>query len=138
MTPRQLHQVRRLLCRLEDSIRDTLLAARDSQAAADFARIASVTAADTIYRVDRISEEAILAWFEDQWPARWPVELVMEGLEGEAVTFPCGTPPAKTEFKCVLDPTDGTRNLMYDKRSAWMLAAVAPQRGRATHLADLV
>ena len=137
MTPRQLHQIRRLLCLLQDSIRDTLLAARDSQAAADFARIASVTAADTIYQVDRISEEAILAWFEAHWPARWPVELVMEGLEGEAVTFPRGAPVAKTEFKCILDPIDGTRNLMYDKRSAWVLAAVAPQRGRKTHLADL-
>ena len=62
----------------------------------------------------------------------------MEGLEDEAVTFPRGTPVAKTEFKCILDPIDGTRNLMYDKRSAWVLAAVAPQRGRKTHLGDLV
>ena len=138
MTPRQLSQVRRLLCRLQDTIRDTLLAARDSKAAADFARIASVTAADTIYQVDRISEEAILAWFEAHWPARWPMELVMEGLEGEAVTFPRGTPVARTELKCILDPIDGTRNLMYDKRSAWVLAAIAPQRGRKTHLGDLV
>jgi fructose-1,6-bisphosphatase/inositol monophosphatase family enzyme len=138
MTPRQLDQIRCLLCLLQDSIRDRLLAARTSRAAADFARIASVTAADTIYQVDRISEEAILEWFETHWPARWPVELVMEGLEGEAVTFPRGTPAAKTELKCLLDPIDGTRNLMYDKRSAWVLAAVAPQRGQETNLADLV
>jgi fructose-1,6-bisphosphatase/inositol monophosphatase family enzyme len=138
MTPRQLHQMRRLLCQLQDTIRDTLLSARDSQASADFARVASVTAADTIYQVDKISEEAILDWFESHWPDRWPVELVMEGGEGEAVTFPSGTPLTKTEFKCLLDPIDGTRNLMYDKRSAWVLAAVAPQRGRKTHLGDLV
>ena len=138
MTPRQLQQVRRLLCRLEDTIRDTLLAARGSRAAADFARVAAVTAADTIYQVDRVSEEAVLGWFEAHWPARWPVELVMEGLEGEAVTFPRGTPAARTRLKCLLDPIDGTRSLMYDKRSAWVLAAVAPQRGRKTHLGDLV
>jgi fructose-1,6-bisphosphatase/inositol monophosphatase family enzyme len=138
MTPRQLHQVRRLLCRLGDTIRDTLLAARQSRAAADFARVAAVTAADTIYQVDRIGEEAILDWFAAHWPARWPVELVMEGLEGEAVTFPRGTPAARTRFKCLLDPIDGTRSLMYDKRSAWVLAAVAPQRGRKARLGDLV
>jgi len=138
MTPRQLNQMRRLLCRLQDAIRDALLAARDSGAAADFARVAGVTAADTIYQVDRISEKAILEWFETHWPASWPVELVMEGLEGEAVTFPRGTPVGGTLFKCILDPIDGTRNLMYDKRSAWALAAVAPQRGRKTHLGDLV
>jgi len=138
MTPPQPDEIRRLLCRLQDTIRDTLLAARESQAAADFARVAWVTAADTIYRVDRISEAAILQWFEAHWPARWPVELVMEGLEGEEVTFPRGTPVAGTALKCILDPIDGTRNLMYDKRSAWVLAAVAPQRGPATHLGDLV
>ncbi|HZU37020.1 MAG TPA: hypothetical protein VFA18_13960 [Gemmataceae bacterium] len=137
MTARQLHQVRRLLCLLEDTIRDTILVARDSQAAADFARIASVTAADTIYQVDRLSEAAILSWFDAHWPARWPVELVMEGLE-EAVTFPHGTPVTRTELKCILDPIDGTRNLMYDKRSAWVLAAVAPQRGPKTHLGDVI
>jgi fructose-1,6-bisphosphatase/inositol monophosphatase family enzyme len=137
MMPRQLHQIRRLLCRLQNTIRDTLLAARDARAA-DFARIASVTAADTIYQVDRISEEAILAWFEADWPARWPVELVMEGLEGEPVTFPRGTPVARTALKCILDPIDGTRCLMYDKRSAWVLGAVAPQRGSKTHLGDLL
>lgn len=137
MTPRQLHQVRRLLCKLENTIRDTLLAAREAQAA-DFARVASVTAADTIYHVDRISEDTILAWFEAHWPARWPVELVMEGLEGEAVTFPRGTLVTRTVLKCILDPIDGTRCLMYDKRSAWVLAAVAPQRGKKTHLGDLV
>src|SRR5690349_11228360 len=120
MTARQLQQVRRLLCRLENTIRKTLVAARETQSA-DFARIASVTAADTIYQVDRLSEQAILAWFERHWPARWPVELIMEGLESETVTFPRGTRIARTVFKCILDPIDGTRCLMYDKRSAWVL-----------------
>jgi fructose-1,6-bisphosphatase/inositol monophosphatase family enzyme len=138
MTPQQLDPIRRLLCQLQDTIRDALLAARDSQAAADFARIAAVTASDTIYQVDKLSEEAILDWFEVHWPTDWPVELVMEGLEGAAVTFPRGIPTARTEFKCILDPIDGTRNLMYDKRSAWVLAAVAPQHGAKTHLGDLM
>lgn len=138
MSPRELHRLRRLLCLLHDSIRDTLVTARDSRSVADLSRVASVTAADTIYEADKISEEAILHWFEKHWPDRWPVELVMEGLEGEAVTFPRGTPVAKTAFKCILDPIDGTRNLMYDKRSAWVLAAVAPQHGPKTHVGHLV
>ncbi len=134
-----LDRVRALLCRLQDSIRDTLIAVRDAQAGGELAEVAEVTAADTIYRIDKISEAAILAWFEAHWPADWPVELVMEGIEGgEAVTFPRGTPVARTAFKCILDPIDGTRNLMYDKRSAWMLSALAPQRGERTHLGDIL
>jgi hypothetical protein len=44
---------------------------------------------------------------------------------------------------CIVDPIDGTRNLMYDKRSAWALAAVAPARigpggWPEAHLSDVV
>lgn len=34
-----------------------------------------------------------------------------------------------------MDPIDGTRGLMCGKRSAWFLAAVAPDRGEGTRLA---
>ena len=63
----------------------------------------------------------------------------MEGLEdGEPATFPHGTPVARTRFKCILDPIDGTRSYMYDKRSAWSLAGLAVQRGTKNHLGDIV
>ena len=133
----QLARARGLLCALQDHIRDTLIAAR-AQHGAKFARVAAVTAADTIYYIDRLSEDAILGWFERHWPRTWPVELVMEGLEDGATTFPRGTPPGRTKWKCILDPIDGTRSLMYDKRSAWILTGLAPQRGRRTHLGDIV
>lgn len=137
MTKAQLNRARRLLCALQDDIRDTLIAARERDARR-FAEVAAITAADTIYHVDKLSEEAIFAWFEKHWPRAWPVQLVMEGIEDDAlVTFPRGTPGAKTLFKCILDPIDGTRNLMYDKRSAWILTALAPQRGTRTNLRDI-
>ncbi|MDR3405941.1 MAG: hypothetical protein P4L99_25875 [Chthoniobacter sp.] len=130
--------LRERLCALQEHISARVRAAR-SCPDMDFAQIAGVTVADTIYQVDRISEAAICEWFDDQWPSAWPVQVVMEGLEeGEALTFPRGTPLSATVLKCLLDPIDGTRNLMYDKRSAWSLAALAPQRGEATRLSDLV
>lgn len=137
MTHPQLLAARRLLCALQVHIRDTLVAARRRQAA-KFARVAAVTAADTIYHIDRLSEHAILAWFEEQWPRTMPVELVMEGLEGDAVTFPRGTPVGRTLWKCILDPIDGTRGVMYDKRSAFILSGLAPQRGARTRLGEIV
>lgn len=138
MTLRELERCRRLLCQLQDHVRDTLVAARVKQAR-KFARVAAVTAADTIYHIDRLSEHAILDWFGAHWPRAWPVEIVMEGLEGgEAATFPRGTPVGRTLLKCIIDPIDGTRNIMYDKRSAWILAALAPQRGGKTNLSDIL
>jgi fructose-1,6-bisphosphatase/inositol monophosphatase family enzyme len=132
-----LELARRLLCRLQDTIQTSVRAAQ-RRGARRMSRVAAITAADTIYAIDKVSEHAVLGWFAKNWPKRWPVELVMEGLEGRAVTFPAGTPVAATIFKCLLDPIDGTRGLMYDKRSAWSLAALAPQRGSKTNLSDIV
>lgn len=137
MTQAQLNRARHLLCALQDHIRDTVVGAREVSAK-DFARVAGVTAADTIYQIDKISEEAILSWFEQHWPKSWPVELVMEGLEGEATTFPRGTRVPDTLWKCIIDPIDGTRGIMYDKRSAWSLAGLALQQGAKTDLSDIV
>lgn len=130
-----LERACRLLCRLQDHIRDAVRTAQ-GRGARRMARVAAVTAADTIYAIDKVSEHAVLAWFAKNWPRRWPVELVMEGLE-EETTFPRGTPVKATVFKCILDPIDGTRGIMYDKRSAWSLAALAPQRGAKTQLGDI-
>jgi hypothetical protein len=137
MRPAELDQARQLLCRLQDAIRESLRVV-PRRTAPRMSRVAAVTVADTIYAIDKISEGAVLAWFEAHWPKRWPVELVMEGLEGAAVTFPQGTPVARTIFKCSLDPIDGTRGLMYDKRPAWSLAALAPQKGAQTNLSDII
>ena len=55
----------------------------------------------------------------------------MEGVGEDSPTdrSRADTPVAQTCLKLIVDPIDGTRSLMYDKRSAWVLAAVAPQRG---------
>jgi fructose-1,6-bisphosphatase/inositol monophosphatase family enzyme len=137
MTRPQLERARKLLCQLHLSIREALISARQRDARS-FAKVAAVTAADTIYQVDKISEAAITRWFEEHWPKTWPVQIVMEGIEDEEpLTFPQGTPVQRTLFKCIIDPIDGTRNLMYDKRSAWALTGLAPQRGGRTSLADI-
>jgi len=40
-------------------------------------------------------------------------------------------------LRIIVDPIDGTRGLMYQKRSAWILTGVAPNRGEWTTLADI-
>jgi hypothetical protein len=137
MTPIEEDRARRLLCRLQDCIREAVVAARDQHAAEELAEVAEITAADTIYRIDKISEAAVFEWFDAHWPHEWPVEVVMDGVEDHTPTFPRGTPIDRTAFKCILDPIDGTRGLMYDKRSAWILSALAPQQGGRTSLADV-
>ena len=62
MTTDQLNRVRKLLCSLHLHIRDAVLAARTKDAR-HFAKIAAITAADTIYQVDKVSEGAIRSWW---------------------------------------------------------------------------
>lgn len=137
-TSAEADHLRALLCDLQNSIREALGSARTRSSTSEFARVAAQTSADTIYAIDRVSEEAILDWFAAHWPASEPVELVMEGIEeDEEVCFPRDTRVEDTKWKCILDPIDGTRGLMYDKRSAWSLAALAPQKGDQTNLSDI-
>jgi hypothetical protein len=51
--------------------------------------------------------------------------------------FPQGACEEDAAIRLIVDPVDGTRGLMYDKRSAWALAGVAPNRGRGTRLRDV-
>jgi len=125
-----------LLCKLQDHLRETVCRARDADTGQLLARVDSVTEADTIYHIDRVSEDCINAWFRANWPADLPVEVVMEGAP--PLLFPEGITHGETAWKCLLDPIDGTRNMMYDKRSAWALAGIAPQRGEQTGLTDIV
>jgi hypothetical protein len=131
-------RIRALLLDLGDHVRRCLLNARREIDTADLVAISRESVADTIYGVDRLSEDAIMAWFSEHWPATIPVELVMEGVDPQRpVTFPAKIPCEQTEAKIILDPIDGTRGIMYDKRAAWFLAGLAPQRGPATRLSDI-
>ena len=54
------------------------------------------------------------------------------------MVLPQGTSEKDALWRVIVDPIDGTRGLMYQKRSAWILTGVAPNRGPATSLEDVV
>ncbi len=65
-----------------------------------------------------------------------PVRLVAEGLPGGQVIVPEGSPGRPPRWTIIVDPIDGTRGLMYQKRPAWIVTGVAPGPGPST-LADI-
>jgi hypothetical protein len=136
--PRLLRAVRAVQAR----IRDRVTAAMRRRGGRLAGRVRRETAGDTIYAVDRISEEALVGLLERELAPLAPFRLVAEGFDGPEVrrVFPRGTPPASAAFTAVVDPVDGTRGLMYDKRSAWVLTGIAPRRadGAPARLADIV
>ena len=126
------------LCALQLYVIEAILSERAKRSTDQLALISEETAADTIYAIDRIAEESIDQWFRQNWPAQQPVEIIMEGIpDGEVLTYPRGTAIEATQLKIIIDPIDGTRGIMYDKRSAWILAGIAPQKGSANTLRDI-
>jgi fructose-1,6-bisphosphatase/inositol monophosphatase family enzyme len=123
--------------RLHAGIRDAVVAACEDAALEDMAAISRDGEGDTIYAVDRVSEERIVDFFAREIAPRDPLVLVAEGLIGGMV-LPRGTAEADARWRVIVDPIDGTRGLMYQKRSAWILTGVAPNRGAATSLEDVV
>ena len=136
---RELERYRQLLGALGEHLRDVVIAAREASSARTLTAVVAEVDADVIYGIDRIGDDAVLAWFAGNWPADEPVRLVMEGIDDhQVVTFPAGVEGPELAWTCIVDPIDGTRNLMFDKRPAWVLAALAPGAGRHLTLDDLV
>jgi fructose-1,6-bisphosphatase/inositol monophosphatase family enzyme len=130
--------LRQQLCSLEHFMLEKILKERAERSTDQLASISEATAADVIYGIDKIADAAILEWFDANWPVQWPIQIIMEGLDDtETLCFPFGTAVETTRLKCIIDPIDGTRGIMYDKRAAWILAGIAPQRGADNTLSDI-
>ncbi len=136
------HRLLSLLRALHGEIRDAVVARAETDEDA-LAAVADDTAAgDTIFAIDRVSEEQLTEFFEREIAPSWPLVLVAEGLpdtgagEGKLV-LPRGMSEHDAIIRVLMDPIDGTRGLMYQKRSAWILTGVAPNLGPATRLRDI-
>lgn len=119
-------------------VRDTLMSCRSKQSLHE---VSHTTAADTIYTIDT-EVDPILESFCEEWGKTTPLILIAEGIANQDgqernVVFPRGMREEQALIRLIVDPIDGTRGIMYDKRSAWALAGVAPNRGPQTRLRDI-
>ncbi len=126
------------LRQFQRNVRETVV---KSRAAGGLSTVSRSSMADTIYAIDT-AVDPVLEAFCEEWGHETPLVLVAEGMEDEhgnegPVTFPRGTRADRAALRLIVDPIDGTRGLMYDKRAAWALAGVAPNKGPATRLRDI-
>jgi fructose-1,6-bisphosphatase/inositol monophosphatase family enzyme len=131
--PALLHAIKAI----HEAIRAEVLAACARASTEDMAAVTGKQAGDVIYGVDRVTERVLVDRFA-ALAKTWPCLLVAEGLgvSGRRV-LPDGTPESAVEIVAIVDPIDGTRGLMYQKRPAWILTGVAPYRGGRETLADV-
>lgn len=109
----------------------------ESRSRSGLEQVNRATAADTIYQLD-VLIEPVVEEFCEQWGRTTPLVLIAEGIEPESGrVFPHGTREEDAPLRLIIDPVDGTRGLMYDKRPAWALAGIAPNKGANTRLSDI-
>ncbi len=122
---------------LHAEIREAVVAVCEAAETAVLASVVHDGAGDTIYAVDRVSEERLIAFFSEKIAPFVSVVLVAEGLPGGKVVLPPGTAESEAKYRIIVDPIDGTRGLMYQKRPGWILTGVAPNKGASTGLQDI-
>ena len=125
------------LLELHERMRDEIVAATGRQQIEALASIDRDEAGDTIYAIDVVGE-MVIARLIETLAREGSFVLVAEGLPGGRRCYPEGGDEQAADWRIIIDPIDGTRGLMYQKRSAWVLTAVAPNRGPATSLRDVV
>lgn len=124
--------------RVHEEIRGRVLAACESSEMEEMATAVDDDGeGDTIYSVDRISETVLVGLFEREIATRAPILLIAEGLPDGKAILPRGKKESDAVWRIIADPIDGTRSLMYQKRSGWILTGAARNRGEATCLADI-
>jgi fructose-1,6-bisphosphatase/inositol monophosphatase family enzyme len=122
---------------LHNQIRDTVVATCESASLESVSSIVKEEEGDTIYAIDRVSEELLLEFIDREIAVRQPVVLIAEGLNGGKIILPEDADESDAAWRIIVDPIDGTRGLMYQKRSAWILTGVAPNKGPETNLQDI-
>jgi hypothetical protein len=123
--------------RLHEQLRAAAIAAGDRHAIDELSRVASDSAGDTLYALDALAESPLVEFFAREVAPHVPIALIAEGIAGGRVILPVHASPADVRWLVIVDPVDGTRGLMYQKRSGWILTGIAPNRGPATGLHDI-
>jgi hypothetical protein len=125
------------LCRLHNSIRSLVVSACEDRSTDELTTVSHEGAGDVIYAIDRISETALIDSFTNEIAAHEPIVLIGEGLTNGRMTLPAGANENDARWRIIVDPIDGTRGLMYQKRPGWILTGVAPNLAEKTTLADI-
>jgi len=122
---------------LHVAIRDRLVADMQLSSIEHWSAVSDVRGGDVMYELDAEVEQIIVDRCE-QWGRELPFLVVAEGFADDGRRmFPAGAREEDALFRLIVDPIDGTRGIMYDKRSAWILSGVAPNHGPETSLRDV-
>jgi hypothetical protein len=127
------------LLALGDAIRNHLHQFAKKQSIEQLSSVAFTAKEDVIYAIDREVEPLISAHLRTLAIRAGGIVLIAEGVAPENSFFPAFSDQMQEEarVRIIMDPIDGTRMIMYAKRSAFFLAGAALNFGFGTRLLDI-
>lgn len=127
------HQViLEILKKTGEAVRNKVYTSLHQQSSEQLAAIYREGHEDTIYQIDKEVEDIIVPILEDYASQIGGLILIAEGInDGKELVLPLGSSPTDAEVKIIMDPIDGTRGIMYDKRSAFFLAGASANKADA-------
>jgi hypothetical protein len=99
--------------RIHEAIRDAVVGAFEAGGEA-LEEVAREAEGDTIYAVDRVSEERLLELVEKEIAPLATVLLIAEGLPPEGIVVPAGRTRSEAAVRVIVDPIDGTPPTLRD------------------------
>jgi fructose-1,6-bisphosphatase/inositol monophosphatase family enzyme len=119
--------VKSILLEIGNAVCDKVHASLQSQSIELLSAIYKENYDDTIYAIDKDVENILVPMLAIHAETLGGIVLVAEGIGEEGVDFVLPTHYTATQatIKIIIDPIDGTRGIMYDKRSAFFLAGAA-------------
>ena len=133
----QQREIAQAIRRVHLAIRDTCLENCRQMSMEQLAQVARQEKEDACFNIDLEVEKRLPELLERELGPVASVAVVFEGQGDEPpLVVPHGVPEQRAEFRAIIDPVDGSRGIAYQVRPAWVLTAVAPNRGAQTSIAD--
>lgn len=133
-----IEKIKQLLINIGEMVCDEVQILLREQAVEQRTQVHHQSKSDTIYQIDHDVEQAIIPVIAEHAESLGGIVLIAEGIgEDEVTVYPEDIQFEDASIRIIMDPIDGTRGLMYDKRSAFFLAGAAPNKGDETCLKDI-
>jgi len=131
--------IKDIFCEIGNAVCKHLYSSLQSQTFEQLSAIYALRPEDTIYQIDRNAELIIVPLLEKYAASVGGIVLIAEGIGDEnlPLVLPKGIAENQAKWRVIIDPIDGTKVLMYGKRSAFFLAGIAPNLGKDTSLQDI-
>lgn len=123
-----MHQtISEILQKSGAAVRDHVYSRLQAQDITNLSTVYREAREDTIFQIDRNVEEILLPLLEPEAAKAGGIQLLAEGIGDPEAGLLLGVKKnQKPAWAVIIDPIDGTRGIMYNKRPGFFLAGAAP------------